>query len=165
LIVAGAAGRPIRFRHPRATPMASPVTRKVVFPSTLDAALRAQQQVLEEVAARRFDEDACFAIRLALDEAVANAIHHGNRNDASKRVIVEYTIDDDYVDVQVEDEGPGFAPGAVPDPTLPDNIQKPHGRGIMLIKAYMTEVRYNETGNRISMVKRRGCLLPVRAER
>ncbi len=142
--------------------MEQTVVKTLVFPSTLDEALKAEQQVLEHVARHDFDEDACFAIRLALDEAISNAIQHGNDGDPAKQVTVRYTIDGDAVRVEVGDEGNGFAPTGVPDPTRPENLEKPNGRGIMLIRAYMTEVEYNQKGNRVTMIKRRGCMLPLR---
>ena len=142
--------------------MEQTLDKTLTFPSTLEDALKAEHQVLAEVSSRGYDDDACFAIRLALDEAISNAIQHGNRNDASKKVTVRVTVDADRVKIEVADEGGGFSPACVPDPTAPENLEKPNGRGIMLINAYMTEVAFNDVGNRITMIKRRGCTLPVR---
>ena len=80
-----------------------------------------------------------FGIRLAIEEAIINAIKHGNKLDPSKFVEVRYTIDEEHFLVEIEDEGPGFDPENVPDPTSPENIERPSGRGLLLMKAYMTE--------------------------
>ena len=87
-----------------------------------------------------------------MDEALANAIHHGNGNDPTKEVTVEYTVTADNVRIQVCDEGNGFNPTDVPDPTLPENLCKPNGRGIMLMRAYMKDIHYNDRGNCVTLV-------------
>ena len=133
---------------------------KMVIPSKLTELPKVQQAILEQAKAQGFGKDEVFAIRLALDEAVSNAIQHGNQNDPDKQVTIEYAFDDDTLTIHVADEGPGFDPGDVPDPTLDENLYTPSGRGVMLIKAYMTEVRFNDRCNRITMVKHKGCKLP-----
>lgn len=135
---------------------------KLVIPSKLTELSRVQQAIIQPVQAHGYGQEEVFAIRLALDEAVTNAIHHGNANDPSKHVTIEYRIDDQAVRIDVTDEGCGFCPDQLPDPTLEDNLTTPHGRGVMLIQAYMTEVRFNPRGNCISMVKCKGCKLPAR---
>jgi serine/threonine-protein kinase RsbW len=141
--------------------MAGPAHKKMMFPGNPSEASKAQQAIMAEVAAAGYEENACFAVRLALDEALSNAIMHGNRGDESKSVAVEYSVTRDEVRISVADEGPGFHPETVPDPTLQENLEKPHGRGIMLMKAYMSEVHYNARGNAVTMVKLRGCPLPT----
>lgn len=111
----------------------------------------AQAAVADALAARGYDEGAMFAIRLALEEAIVNAFRHGNRSDPKKVVFFRATIDGSRADFEVEDQGPGFDPGLIPDPTEDDNIEIPSGRGVMLIKAYMTEVEYVKPGNRLRM--------------
>jgi len=110
-----------------------------------------QAALLEDLQASGFDDASCFAIRLALEEAMVNAFRHGNKSDPAKRVTIEWTVGADRVQLDVEDEGDGFDPESVPDPTAEENLEIPSGRGLMLIRAYMTDVRYNETGNRVSM--------------
>lgn len=116
---------------------------------------RLQDSVLVAVAAVGFDEASTFAVRLALEEAVANAFRHGNAEDPSKRVTVRYRVTSHEIRLSVEDEGPGFDPGAVPDPTEDQNLEIPSGRGIMLMRAYMTSVEIVAPGNRIDMIFRR----------
>ena len=92
--------------------------------------------------------------RVGLTEALSNAMLYGNNSDPEKRVRVEVTINLDEVTVRVTDQGVGFDPGLVPDPTLPDNISKSGGRGIFLMKALMDEVQFNERGNSVTLVLR-----------
>lgn len=94
-----------------------------------------------------------FALRLAFEEAITNALHHGHCDlPDSEPVEVCIEIDPHRVRIVIEDRGPGFAPGCVPDPTCRENLDKPCGRGLMLIRAYMTSVRYNDAGNRVEMI-------------
>lgn len=116
---------------------------------------RLQDSVLHAVAAVGFDEASTFAVRLALEEAVANAFRHGNAEDPSKTVTVRYEVSSHEIRLSVEDEGPGFDPGSVPDPTEDANLEIPSGRGIMLMRAYMTSVEIVAPGNRIDMIFRR----------
>jgi serine/threonine-protein kinase RsbW len=102
-----------------------------------------------------FDEGAAFAIRLALEEAIVNGFRHGNRNDPTKVVFFRSRIDDKSAWFEIEDQGPGFDPKAIPDPTDQFNIEMPSGRGVMLINAYMTEAEYIPPGNRLRMVYRK----------
>ena len=97
-----------------------------------------------------------FAFKLAFEEALTNAFRHGHADQPQDTpVTVEYRVTPDHLHVAIEDRGPGFEPGVVPDPTLDENLSNPHGRGIMLMRAYMTRVTHNERGNRIEMYYRR----------
>jgi serine/threonine-protein kinase RsbW len=133
---------------------------RLVFPSTPEDAQRAIQQIVESVKAQRYGEAAVFAVRLAVDEAITNAIRHGNRGDRSKKVTVEYAVDDRQFRCSIADEGEGFRPQDLPDPTLDENLERPSGRGILLMRSYMTEVSFNEKGNRVTLIKRRDCCAP-----
>ena len=92
--------------------------------------------------------------RVGLTEALSNAMLYGNASDPQKRVRVEVTVRMKEVAVRVTDEGVGFDPALVPDPTLPANISKSGGRGIFLMKALMDEVRFNDQGNSVTLVLR-----------
>jgi serine/threonine-protein kinase RsbW len=94
-----------------------------------------------------------FGIKFALEEAVVNAIKHGNQMDGAKKVRVHYWLSTRFFAVRVSDEGGGFDPGDVPDPTAVENLERPCGRGLMLMRHYMTEVVYNATGNCVAMTK------------
>jgi len=92
-------------------------------------------------------------IFVALDEALANAIKHGNKSDPSKTVHVRADISTREARFTISDEGEGFDIAAVPDPCDPANLFKPSGRGVMLIHHIMDDVRYNQRGNEVVMVK------------
>jgi len=94
-----------------------------------------------------------FCVRLALDEAVTNAIKHGHQFDPGKTVQVRYAINQEYALFEVTDEGPGFDPTLVPDPTSAENMERTGGRGLLLIQFYMSWVRYNQRGNTITFCK------------
>lgn len=111
----------------------------------------AQTTVADALGARGYPEGAMFAVRLAIEEAVVNAFRHGNLSDPKKVVFFRATIDDARAEFEVEDQGPGFDPRLIPDPTDEDNLEIPSGRGVMLIKAYMTEVEYVKPGNKLRM--------------
>lgn len=134
-------------------------TRDVTIASRQSEAARVQQEIMAALVEHDYGENATFAIRLALEEALSNAIRHGNCGDPDKQVEIHWSIDDEAARFQIRDEGCGFHPERVPDPTQEENLQRPCGRGVMLIKAYMTEVSYNEEGNCVEMVKRRDCPL------
>ena len=92
--------------------------------------------------------------RVGVTEALSNAMLYGNNSDPEKRVRVEVDIKVEEVAVRVTDQGSGFDPTTVPDPTLPDNISKTGGRGIFLMRALMDEVRFNDQGNSVTLVLR-----------
>lgn len=117
------------------------------FPSDTHTGLRVQEQILEELRRHDYSERALFGVRLALEEALINAIKHGNQRDPSKHVRVSYTVNTLHVLIEIEDEGPGFDPEGVPDPTSPENLDRPSGRGVLLMRAYMTECDFLERGN------------------
>lgn len=127
----------------------------IVLHADRDDLEQCQQTILESTQACSFDETSCFAIRLALEEALANALRHGNKYDEEKVITVTYWVGPDQVVLEVEDQGTGFDPEAVPDPTALENIDLPSGRGILLMRAYMTDVRFHPPGNRVTMTFRR----------
>ncbi len=128
--------------------------RKLVIPTELKAAKSIADEVLRLVEQRRYGEEAQFAIKLALEEALVNAIKHGNQSRRETHITVEYDVGARRTVIQITDEGGGFDPQALPDPTTDENLECPCGRGVMLMRAYMDEVQYNSTGNSVRMVKR-----------
>lgn len=116
---------------------------------------RVEQAVLASLDRLGYPEASRFAVRLALEEALVNAFQHGHRGlPATVPVNVKFEISKDQVVIRVTDQGPGFKPEAVPDPTSDDNIELPSGRGLMLIRAFMTTVTHDEGGRRLTMVYR-----------
>jgi serine/threonine-protein kinase RsbW len=93
---------------------------------------------------------------MALHEALLNAIVHGNHEDPAKQVCVRCRCGIDEVSIVIRDEGQGFDPNEVPDPTAPENIQSTHGRGIYLMKKLMDEVRFEQGGAVVYLRKSAG---------
>jgi serine/threonine-protein kinase RsbW len=96
-----------------------------------------------------------FAMRLSLDEALVNALEHGHQGDPNKRVRVRYRVTAEDALVEVEDEGPGFDPASVPDPLSAEGRQRPSGRGLLLMRHFLSSVRHNERGNAVTLCQRR----------
>jgi serine/threonine-protein kinase RsbW len=119
-------------------------------PSGLREPCKELLSLLEE---KGFSQDDVFAVHLALEEAFLNAIKHGNKMDAGKKVILEYLVDDEKVEIMMADEGEGFNPQSVPDPRTGENLYRPEGRGLLLMNAYMDVVEHNEQGNSVRMVR------------
>ncbi len=113
------------------------------------------ERIVALMQAAGFAEKDLFGMRLALEEAIVNGIVHGNRDDPAKSVEVRYRINPKEVLVEIEDQGPGFKPEEVPDPLAPENLERPDGRGIFLMRHYMTWVRFNDRGNRVNLCKMR----------
>ena len=126
-----------------------------VIKSDLNETGAVTRQVLDELSRCGYGEQVSFAVKLALEEALNNAIRHGNAGDASKTVTVRYAVSAQKVVLIVRDQGNGFLPEAVPDCTTPDRLRMPTGRGILLIKAYMDEVCFRDCGREIQITKRR----------
>jgi serine/threonine-protein kinase RsbW len=97
--------------------------------------------------------DSIFGIHLALEEAFYNAVKHGNKQDTSKQVHIEYMITQEKFEVYVADEGDGFNPDEVPDPRLEENLCRTCGRGMLLMVSFMDVLEYNQKGNRVRMIK------------
>jgi serine/threonine-protein kinase RsbW len=116
---------------------------------------RLQDHIEAQLKQHQFEDREIFSIRLALEEALVNAIKHGNQMDRSKKVHVHCRIKPDRFEVAVTDEGPGFNPEEVPDPLCDENLERPCGRGLFLIRHYMTDVVYHPPGNRLTMAKLR----------
>lgn len=92
--------------------------------------------------------------RVGLTEALSNAMLYGNGMDPSKRVRVEVSLKDREITARITDEGSGFDPDSVPDPTAPQNIARTGGRGLFLMRKLLDDVSYNETGNSVTLVLR-----------
>lgn len=113
---------------------------------------RAIDQVAVALDRFGYDKASRFAVKLSLQEGLANALFHGHKDlPPSTPVRLEFSVSPAEVRISISDQGPGFDPGRVPDPTLDENLERPCGRGIMLIRSYMTEVAYSHGGNRVDM--------------
>ena len=132
----------------------APAPQALTIPSDMAEARRVQAEIesaLQGIAL--FSEREIFGIKLAVEEALINAIKHGNQMDRGKKVHVIYHVRADRFEVQITDEGAGFDPDDVPDPTAPENLERPCGRGLLLMRSYMTEVVYHDRGRAVRMAK------------
>jgi serine/threonine-protein kinase RsbW len=125
------------------------------LPSAVTEIRHVQAAVQQAMKHFGYDGDDCFAVRLALEESLINAIKHGNRFDPQRSVHVRFDVSPRRVRISVRDEGRGFDPAVVPDPTAEENLTKPNGRGIMLMRTYMDEIRFTARGREVIMVKKR----------
>jgi serine/threonine-protein kinase RsbW len=125
----------------------------VEIPSDAAEAKKLQEAIEEALKTHRYCERDIFGIRLAIEEALVNAIKHGNQLDRAKKVRVAYRVATDRFDVLIADEGHGFDPTDLPDPTAVENLERPCGRGVMLMRHYMTVVDYRQRGNMVCMSK------------
>jgi serine/threonine-protein kinase RsbW len=111
------------------------------------------ETVTTAMAGAGYRERDIFDLRLALEEAIINGVKHGNRYDPGKRVVVRYSVTPERVVAEVEDQGMGFDPADVPDPTAEENLERSCGRGLLLIRSYVSWLRFNERGNCITICK------------
>jgi len=129
---------------------------KIVIPSEPKARYIVEARILQVLDEENYADSDIFSIRLALEEATMNAIKHGNKLDPDKLVTVRYLVDNGSTTIEVTDQGGGFDLSLVPDPTRDEFIERPCGRGIMLMNAFMDSVEFNATGNTVIMKKYRG---------
>lgn len=134
----------------------APWRLSIHLPSERGASRLVTEDLLEQLGAHGWDQSDVFSIHLAAEEAIVNAIVHGNKLDPAKRVHVECLVSPDVVRVEITDEGAGFDPAKVPDCTMDDRLEVPSGRGVMLMRTFMTRIEYNAKGNRVLMEKRKG---------
>ncbi len=124
-----------------------------IIPSDTAAGRRILDELLEQMSAGRWVKHDIYSVRLAVEEALVNAVVHGNRSEADKHVHIDCRLAAKLVRIEITDQGKGFDPTTVPDPTTPERLGCPRGRGVMLIKAFMSRVKYNAVGNVVVMEK------------
>ena len=127
----------------------------VSIPSDTAEGLQVQERIVAILENMNYPDRDVFGIRLALEEALVNAIKHGNQMADDKQVHVRCSIAYDLIRIEIEDEGDGFQLDDVPDPTDDVNLERPSGRGIMLMKHFLNCVEYNEAGNKVLLEKSR----------
>ena len=133
-------------------------TTELSLPSKIETVAAAAAAVTEFISRSGISDDAAFGIDMAVREAVTNAVLHGNRQDENKTVELVLKSSPDAVEISVHDQGPGFNPESVPDPTTTENILKTSGRGIFFMRTFMDEVDWlirPEGGTTVRMLKRR----------
>ena len=128
-------------------------TTEQVIPSCSIEGHRLIMEIVDQLHQNKWSQRDVFAVHLALEEAVVNAIKHGNGENPDKKVHVSCKISRRRCWIQIEDEGRGFNPASVPDCTLDENLDKPSGRGLKLMRNFMSWVEYNDRGNGVVMEK------------
>ena len=110
-----------------------------------------ESSILELMNKHQYEEDAIFSVRVAIEEALANALLHGHAGDITKEIEVTWCVDEVCVEFSVTDQGRGYDPSSIPDPTANENLNIPSGRGLAMMEAFMDEVVLNEQGNKVIM--------------
>lgn len=123
------------------------------FPSDAAPGHEAIALLLTELENAGWPNKDVYGIHLALEEALVNAIRHGNRNDLQKEVGLRFYLSEEALRIEIEDEGAGFDPTQLPDPTDDEFLDRPNGRGVLLIRTFMTRVNYLGRGNLCVMEK------------
>ena len=132
-------------------------TTRFVLPSHIEAVADAAAAATDFIQSCVVGEEAAFGIDVAVREAITNAIVHGNKEDEAKTVELTLNCLGHELEIEVRDQGEGFDPNSVPDPTDPSNILKTSGRGIFLMRTFMDDVQWSmrpEGGTTVRMVKK-----------
>jgi|SRR5262245_4091271 len=135
----------------------SPRSFELVIPSRLEALESVQRLVSEAAQEYKLSEDIAYWMELSISESMINAIRHGNRCDPSKNAHLRISMNGSELEIIVEDQGNGFSLDSLADPTESQNLLKPSGRGILIIRSFMDEVNLSVSeggGSRLRMVKR-----------
>jgi serine/threonine-protein kinase RsbW len=130
--------------------------RSLTLPSERGSSRLVTDELLAQLGAHGWPPDDVFAIHLATEEALVNAVVHGNQLDPQKTVQVECHVSPELVRLTITDEGAGFDPQSVPDCTLEERLEAASGRGVMLMRSFMSRIEYNPKGNSVLLEKRRG---------
>jgi serine/threonine-protein kinase RsbW len=110
------------------------------------------EKLIDEICAKHeINEDNYGNILIAVTEAVNNAIHHGNKSDPTAEVKINFEVSNKELIFTIEDEGPGFDYDSLPDPTDPKNIEKPHGRGVFLMRNLSDDISFEKEGSSVKM--------------
>ena len=126
-------------------------TQRIDFPAKAENIALAEKLIDEACTKHGVHESHYGNILIALTEAVNSAIHHGNGLDPSRSVTLGYEVKDGRIIFLVRDQGPGFDHEHLPDPTDPQNIEKPHGRGVFLMRALADSVEFSDNGATVAM--------------
>jgi len=128
--------------------------KDIRFQSDSGRIRESSSRILKDLESYGIGEKEEFEIKLCVEEAVRNAIVHGNKSDPKRQVRLGYWVDKGVLNIEVEDEGAGFDHKLVKDPTEDENILRNSGRGVYLIKKLMDNVEYSTKGNKVSMAKK-----------
>jgi serine/threonine-protein kinase RsbW len=100
-----------------------------------------------------YSDDSIRKMKIALTELLANSIYHGNKKDHTKKVVIGHLIDKEKIIISIMDDGDGFDPTTVPDPTLPENLVKGRGRGLYIVRNYVDSLVFKGKGNLVTITK------------
>ncbi len=126
------------------------------LPSRMSEVAKTVDEIANRVEQLGYSSEEVFAVRLAAEEAITNAVIHGNKLDPTKHVILDCEFTPQQVKMCVEDEGEGFDPCSIPDPTDEENLLTPCGRGMLLMREFMDSVDYTPRGNCVILTKKKG---------
>lgn len=129
--------------------------KQIDLPSERGASRMIMEELLNHLGVYNWSPSDIFAIHLAVEEAIVNAIVHGNKLDPAKKVRVCCSVSAELVRVEITDEGHGFKPQDVPDCRLQERLEVPSGRGVLLMRTFMTQIAYNARGNSVLLEKQR----------
>jgi serine/threonine-protein kinase RsbW len=130
------------------------------IPSTTDAGHEVIEELLAALAQAGWDGSDFYHVQMAVEEAMVNAVLHGNQRAEDKSVEMEFKVSITDAYLRIKDEGSGFCPDTLPDPRADENLERLHGRGVMLMKVMMNRVTFNDIGNEVEMVKHRSLSKP-----
>ncbi len=130
------------------------------LPSDLDVGHAAIEELMTALGSAGWEGMDLFRIQMAIEEAVVNAIEHGNKKALDKKIRLVFDVTPEKAVMTISDEGAGFDHRNVADPTTDDLVDKPRGRGVMLMRELMNEVHFNEVGNQVVMIKLRSPEVP-----
>ncbi len=112
-----------------------------------------QQEILSSMASLEYSEHDVFSVRIALEEALANALLHGHQGESEHPIEVAWRVNTAKVEITITDQGRGYNPETIPDPTAEENLTLPSGRGLAMMRAFMDHVDVNSQGNVVSMYR------------
>lgn len=124
---------------------------EISFPSKIENITLVEKFIDDVSVEYKLGTEVYGNILVAIIEAVNNAILHGNKFDSKKIVKVNFKKEKDYMSFKIYDQGPGFDPNSIPDPTTSENIENPHGRGIFLMRHLADEVTFYDNGREVEM--------------
>lgn len=131
--------------------MSIPDSNKITITSKTENIVVVENMINEICEKFKISEDHYGNILVALTEAVNNAILHGNKNNPAKHIDISFSIRPDHISFTIKDEGPGFNYDSLPDPTAPENIENPNGRGVFLMKNLADKVEFEDKGATVKL--------------
>ncbi len=120
--------------------------------ASLPESVNIVERLIDDIKTRHnISEDSFGNMLVAVTEAVTNAIYHGNKSDPKKYIEIKYKLEQDKIKFYISDEGPGFDYYNLPDPTAPENLEKPSGRGIFLMKHLADQIIFSRNGSLVEL--------------